>query len=334
MNSDFSLIDSNLCRAREGLRVLSEVARYVLADQKLFVEVSALRHRLEESDRYFDVRALLVSRAGADAGVGAPENADSRTTAYALVRANANRALEGLRVLEEMSKLYAPSAAVFFKKLRYDLYQAEACLLSGTPHYHLRSYFHIGVVYAISDSVDEIVFLVEHGAKIVQLRDKAGDKKQVREKAEYLCGVIAEKNKERANGDKILFILNDDVTLAADLPVDGVHIGQDVGDISAVRRIIGSNKIIGRSNNSLEQLKKSVADGADYVSIGPVFTTPTKPDRVAVGLDVVRQVAVEITTPWLAIGGIDADTMPSVREAGAKNVAVVRAARDFFANAS
>ena len=93
---------------------------------------------------------------------------------------------------------------------------------------------------------------------------------------------------------------------------------------------MGGNKIIGKSNHSLEQIKKSAVEGADYLSIGPVYETSTKAGRAAVGLDIIERVDKEINIPWLAIGGVDQTTISQMRSKGAKNFAVVRSAREFF----
>lgn len=329
MNTDWAAIDASLVRAREGLRVLDEIARFVARDASLFEAVKHLRHQLGEWGEAFGEAALLSARGGPDAGVGpgAPELV--RRSAWDLIRANAGRAGEGLRVLEEFAKLYAPLLPTAIKAARYRLYQLEAALARATPHFFLRRYFEQGVVYPLSESVAELQWLVEHGARVVQLRDKTSPRQVVAQKASELAAWVNERNR-KFPADQALLIINDDAALAAALPVAGVHLGQSDVAVAAVRQILGSNKIIGRSNHSLAQLRASIAAGADYASLGPVFATPTKPERSAVGLDAVRQVAADVAFPWLAIGGINAENAGEVRAAGARNIAVVRSARDFF----
>lgn len=328
MNADFALIDSNLERALEGLRVLDEMARFVLINDSSFARLKTLRHEVAALGEIFGSIHLLMARGGNEAATIDLPSENKRHSSWAIIRANCNRAAESLRTLEEFSKLYAPSITAEIKNKRYELYQLELGLLRNTPHYFLRKYFSEGVVYPLSESVEELQWLVEHGAKIIQLRDKSDNKNSIKQKARSLASFLAEWN--QSHRDKVLFILNDHPAIAADLPVDGVHIGQNDCTVAEARQLLGSNKIIGRSNNSLEQLRESIKLGADYVSIGPVFATPTKPDRLAVGLETVKAVAKEITAPWLAIGGVDSETIKNIRQAGGKNVAVVRAARTFF----
>jgi thiamine-phosphate pyrophosphorylase len=106
---------------------------------------------------------------------------------------------------------------------------------------------------------------------------------------------------------------------------DGVHLGQEDGPLSAARALLGDEAIIGRSTHSPEQALAAAKEGFDYIGIGPVFLTPTKPAYRAVGLELVRFAAKNVAIPFVAIGGIDASNVRQVRAAGARAVAVVRA---------
>jgi thiamine-phosphate pyrophosphorylase len=120
----------------------------------------------------------------------------------------------------------------------------------------------------------------------------------------------------------VLFIVNDRPDLAAIVGADGVHLGQDDLPIAKVRRIVGSNALIGVSTHSIEQARQAVLEGADYLGVGPVFASNTKAFTEFPGLDYVRKAAVEIRTPWFAIGGISLDNIGEVTTAGATRVAV------------
>lgn len=120
-----------------------------------------------------------------------------------------------------------------------------------------------------------------------------------------------------------LFIVNDSARLAVEAGADGVHVGQDDLSVAEARRIVGADRIVGLSTHSAEQI--AAARGVDYIAVGPVFATPTKPGRPAVGLELVRIAAQTATVPWFAIGGIDAGNVDDVTAAGATRIAVVRA---------
>ncbi len=327
MNRDFSLIDGNTGRAEEGLRVLEDIARFVLRDEALFEALKTFRHHLCAIEGRLGASAILSSRVGEDIGNKQIIHTEyNRSSLLDIIQANAKRTTQALRTLEEFAKVYDAASAYQSESLRYELYVIEHKLARQTPHFWLKKYFEQGTVYPLSDSVEELQWLIEHGAKVVQLREK--DKTSAFEKGADLTSFIRSWNKHQT--DPVLLIINDFPDVAEKLPVAGIHIGQDTVDIAKVRRLIGTNKIIGRSNNSLDQLEQSMQDGADYVSIGPVFATPTKPARNPVGLQTLEEVANKITTPWVAIGGIDDTTVNDVYAAGAKNVAVIRAARSFF----
>ncbi|MFO0202059.1 MAG: thiamine phosphate synthase, partial [Alphaproteobacteria bacterium] len=119
-----------------------------------------------------------------------------------------------------------------------------------------------------------------------------------------------------------LFIMNDRPDLAVLAEADGVHVGQ--GDLTAqeARRIVGGDKLVGVSTHSIEQARQAVLDGADYIGVGPVFSSRTKEFDEFSGLEYVQQVASEITLPAFAIGGIGVTNLREVLSAGASRVAV------------
>jgi thiamine-phosphate pyrophosphorylase len=126
-----------------------------------------------------------------------------------------------------------------------------------------------------------------------------------------------------------LLIVNDHADLAIAADADGVHLGQDDLPPEAVRALPGfAERLIGRSTHSLAQAQAAVHEGVDYIAVGPVYATPTKAGRPAVGLELVSRVAALVDRPLVAVGGIDLDRAPAVVDAGAPAVAVVRAVYD------
>jgi thiamine-phosphate pyrophosphorylase len=125
-----------------------------------------------------------------------------------------------------------------------------------------------------------------------------------------------------------LFIVNDDPYLARELHADGVHVGQDDIDPREAREILGSDAIIGLSTHSTEQIEAAAAAPVDYISVGPIWETPTKEGRPGTGLELIRAASELAPVPWFAIGGIDPGNVEEVRAAGAGRICVVRAIRD------
>ena len=154
------------------------------------------------------------------------------------------------------------------------------------------------------------------GIRIIQYRDKSQESRGFYQNARLLKKIIA---------DKALFIINDRADIARLVDSDGLHLGQDDLPIEAGRRIIGRDKIIGKSCHSLKQAILAQKEGADYISIGPIFTTPTKPDYPVVGLSLLKSAIEKIKIPITAIGGIDKTNIGLVRASGARIIAVVRA---------
>ncbi len=160
------------------------------------------------------------------------------------------------------------------------------------------------------------------GVDIVQLREKELGRDEIERSAQTfrrLCDTYS-----------ALFIVNDDPYLAQSCDADGVHLGQDDMPVEEAREILGPEMIIGLSTHSKEQLAASggVSSAVDYVSVGPIWETPTKAGRPGVGLGLVEHAAADAPHPFFAIGGIDTTNAAEVVAAGARRLGVVRAIRD------
>ena len=122
-----------------------------------------------------------------------------------------------------------------------------------------------------------------------------------------------------------LFILNDRPDLVTAATADGVHVGQDDVPVEQARELVGPARLVGLSTHSPAQIDAAGAQRPDYIGVGPVYETPTKPGRKAVGLDLVRYASTHSPVPFFAIGGISGETVEDVVAAGARRIAVVRA---------
>ena len=159
---------------------------------------------------------------------------------------------------------------------------------------------------------------LEGGVDVVQLRDKALDDE----------GIVAAARAFRAAADRAgaLFVLNDRPELAAACRADGVHVGEDDLAPAQARALVGPARLIGRSTHAPEQAAAADADpDVDYLAVGPVHATPTKPGRPAAGLAYVAHAAATVAKPWFAIGGLHAGNVHEVLARGASRVVVVRA---------
>jgi len=156
------------------------------------------------------------------------------------------------------------------------------------------------------------------GVDIVQLRDKElRDDELVRAAASF---------RRACDAYGALFVLNDRPDLAEACGADGVHVGQEDEPVASARALAGAELLVGLSTHSRAEME--AAEGADYIGVGTIFATPTKPESTAAGLELVRIAAEAARVPWFAIGGIELANVALVAEAGARGIAVVRAIRD------
>jgi thiamine-phosphate pyrophosphorylase len=168
------------------------------------------------------------------------------------------------------------------------------------------------------DQADDFLRVVlGAGVDIVQLRMKDTGDEQIVAVGRRFARAAAEHD--------ALFILNDRPDLVAATGADGVHVGQDDATVADARQIVGPGRLIGLSTHTPEQIDAARRAGVDYIGVGPVHETPTKPGRPAVGLGLVRYAAEHATVPFFAIGGVAPGNVDAVRRAGAERIAVVRA---------
>ncbi len=321
------IADVNFNRAREGLRVVEEVQRFILGDAACTAKLKALRHQLSALEEDFPGGriGLLVARdVPGDVGALAPEPC-ARGDVFDLAGAGWKRAQEAVRVLEELGRKLDPGLAQRFKELRFEIYAAEReYAVRVAPHRRaaafkaVRLYLVAGHQDTGGRSLVEVVrAAVRGGIGAFQLREKNLEARELVALAAELREVTREAG--------VLFLVNDRADVAAAVDADGVHLGQDDLPVEAARRLLGPSKLIGVSTHSLAQAQEAWERGADYLGVGPVFPTTTKPEAEAMGLSLVAQAAGGVGVPFVAIGGINPSNIREVLRAGARRVAVVRA---------
>ncbi len=320
------IIDANLNRIGEGLRLLEDLARLLLNDVTLTQQLKNMRHDLVKGDKLFNTQLLQARNAAGDIGIniearGQEKQRDLPTT----VVANARRVQESLRTIEELAKV--PSTLKLdsekFKQARFNLYNIEQSLLGKLLRQDKIKC--LPGLYVIIDTqalkgrshLEVARQAICGGAKTIQLRDKLQGKKELLPIAQQLRKLCAEHN--------VLFIMNDylDITLATD--ADGLHLGQQDLPTKVVRKLLPIDKILGYSTNTVDQAIAAASDGADYIAVGSMYPTPSKETAIIVGRDRLRQVRQAISLPLVAIGGINKDNAAEVIAAGADSVAVISA---------
>jgi thiamine-phosphate pyrophosphorylase len=159
--------------------------------------------------------------------------------------------------------------------------------------------------------------MVTGGVDLIQLRGKG-------KSIDELIDLASEIHEITAQSDTPL-IVNDHAEIAARVPVEGVHVGQDDDSVPVARQKAGRDLIVGKSTHSLAQAHTAQEEGADYIGFGPIFATPTKPDYKPIGLGDIRQIHFDVGIPIFCIGGINIDNLQQVIDAGAKRVVMVSA---------
>lgn len=318
------IIDANLNRAAEAVRILEEIARFLLDDKDLSEKLKNIRHKINSIQEENYGEYLTARDTENDVGVDI-KNTTERINVENIFKANIKRLQQSLRTLAEYSVENKENAATF-EKLRYNSYTLEKIMWEKLKEKYNQIKLSDKKLYLVTNSdqfesddafLDAIASALEGGVDILQLREKNLPANKILE--------IGRKIKQLCLQYDVTFIINDRIDIAAILEADGVHLGQDDLDVKSAREILGENTIVGVSTHAPEQALKAVEDGADYIGVGPVFATPTKPGRVPVGLEYAKWASENIEIPAFGIGGIDIDNIDKVLETGLNKVAVVRA---------
>jgi thiamine-phosphate pyrophosphorylase len=332
----YRILDANLDRAREAVRTIEEWCRFGLEDLDLCDRCKQMRQELAQWHREEFRRARNTPDDPATSLSHA--NEVNRPDVQSVLRANMGRLQEALRVLEEYGKVVDRNFAEAMKQMRYQVYTLESQLLayeitSETNNISenigelRRQKLRSASLYLVTMPVDNIVSVVESalqgGVQIVQYRQKEGEDATRFAIAQQLCDICHQY--------EALFLVNDRVDIAIAVGADGIHVGQTDLPVSVVRQILDANGgnaskyIIGQSTTNPQELEIALNNQVDYVGVGPVHATPTKPNKAASGYEYVQYAAENINIPWFAIGGIDEHNLGAAIAAGAERVAVVRA---------
>jgi thiamine-phosphate pyrophosphorylase len=314
------IIDAAANRAREGLRVVEDYVRFTLDDRHLIALLKNWRHRLAETLNVIDAHQLVASRdTQADVGTNVRTRREGiRHSPQDVVTANLKRVEEAMRTLEEFGKVLSTDLGRRLESLRYELYTIEKAVaitvrsrarLEGRELYVL-----VSSELCPHGSGPVIHAALAGGASVIQVREK---RMSDRELTTY--GKLVRDWTTRAGA---LYVMNDRPDLALVTDADGVHVGQDELTVREARRIVGPSRLVGVSTHTIEQARQAVLDGADYIGVGPVFSSATKTFSQLAALEFVREVAAEITLPTYAIGGIDLENIDQVLAAGARRIAV------------
>ena len=311
------IIDANLDRAREGLRVLEDWARFGLGRDDLVRNIKNLRQILGKSHKEVYKKSRNFNR-DVSAGLSHPEQM-KRDKTKLIISSNAARIQEALRVIEEFSRNHNFELSTAASKIRYEVYNIEIVLLEITSNDFLKNTIRDNNLYFITIEndflIEKIRGILEGGVKIIQYRSKKlNDNKMLNE---------AIKIRKLCNEYKALFIVNDRIDIAYASNADGVHLGEDDLDINHARKILGFSKIIGVSASNVLSIKKGLSEGCDYLGIGPLFKTSTKKGKKPLGIENIKKLTQDISVPWFAIGGIKYENLSILKTHNIRKIAMI-----------
>jgi len=317
------ILDANFNRAREALRVLEEHARFALNDAATAERSKQTRHALADIAAALPIAELIAARnVSGDVGteISTPQEA-ARTTTRDVALAAAKRASEALRCLEEYAKLADPTAAAGLERLRYDTYEIEQALVLDAPALARvrRARLHVLLTESLCRRpwLDVAAAALEGGADLLQLREKDLPDRELLSRAARLV--------ELARPLNAAVTINDRPDIVRLVSADGVHLGQDDLPIADARRIVGPTLAIGRSTHNADQLRRAIDENADYIAVGPMFESRTKSQNAIAGPALAAQAAALTDRPIVAIGGITASSLPELRRASVRCIAVCHA---------
>jgi thiamine-phosphate pyrophosphorylase len=324
MRTDIArIVDAEVNRAREGMRIVEDYCRFVLDDRCLMTEVKDVRHRLRLlAERPATWGSLAARDTLGDVGTALTTAAESsRQDLFAVVAASFKRVEEALRALEECGKLLDPRWSLDAKALRYGVYTLEKAVVNIRDSQQRLASVRLCAIITQAACAGRYEWTIEEairgGAGMIQLREKDMDDSSRLKQARLARKVT------RQSGT--LLIVNDRADIAQLADADGVHVGQDDLAVRDARRILGPTSLVGVSTHDLGQVRRAVLDGANYIGIGPMFPSPTKDFSHYPGLDFIREAMQETTLPAFAIGGIDEPNLERVIGAGGRRIAVSRA---------
>ncbi len=327
------IIEANLNRLREGIRVAEDLLRYTPGAEGEFRRLKAVRLEAGKAEKKargaLGPRLRRARRLKRDAGRDVtPKGELARSELKELATVNLKRAQEAARTIEEMCKLAGEAVlSRYYKKLRFALYARETEVAAKLAALSRRERFAVALkrfpVYLVIDekNTDEQTpreltqAFYQAGGRVAQLRMKQASARAQLKLASELQGDFAE----------LMLIINDRVDIAQAAGAFGVHLGPADLPLSSLADIRGE-LLAGLSTGGAAAAAKAVAAGADYIGVGAIYRTESKQRMRIVGIEGLRKVVRAVQAPVVAIGGITADNLAQVLKAGATGCAVISAA--------
>jgi thiamine-phosphate pyrophosphorylase len=312
------LIDLNLNRLSEGLKVLEDITRFFFRDKNSLLRIRTLKRNLWKNVSEIRKKVIWARQSKQDLGRSAAFDIHRRGNIVDTLTANFKRGQEASRVLEELFKTINSEHSRSFKTLRFMLYDWEKELFNQINlAFNPRIYVILDIATVGKRNLGQITrACVVAGATMIQLREpKHTITKQ------WLSD--AQKIKKAISDQRVKLIINDRADVAMAINADGIHIGKEDIPLKIARRILGDDKIIGVTVRNVRDALAAQKDGADYISIGSIYASPSKPSAPVVGIKTLKRVTKAVKIPVTAIGGITSKNSKEVFKTGVSGIAIV-----------
>jgi len=296
----YRIIDANVNRLKEGLRVIEEWCRFSLDNKNYSNICKNTRHKIIEICQQSKIPfSELISARDTDNDVGvniSSRNEYERENIFSVLKANFNRVQESLRVLEEYSKIFKNGKP--FETIRYEMYTLEKNIFSNLKKKDLNSNIYVLLTEELCELsiLDCLQKLLESGAKLFQLREKNKSESEFYELGTKIMGLVKEYDGT--------VIVNDNLGVALAIGADGVHLGINDLPLEKVGELVPLDFIIGATVHDLNDLKV-IPDRIDYIGIGPCFDSLTKPQLKSEGFEFIKEINDKSDFLTFCIGGID-----------------------------
>jgi thiamine-phosphate pyrophosphorylase len=310
------MMDVNFNRAREALRILEDFARFELGDRKTFTLFRKMRHRIASLGKNFFKEMVDKRNAELDIGIETPlypiKNKED------LLVTNFKRLQEALRALEEYFRITKENTSIRLKKLRFQAYVLEKEIIGTISRVKKLKTARLYVILTdatIGRGCEKLARkLAEIGVDMIQLRfENISDSKYIK-----LARRIAHFLKDTPT----LLMINNRIDIALTVEADGVHLGRKDISLKDARKLLGIWKIIGSTTHNFREASRAEREGADYISVGPIFPSQTKPELKPCKISFIKDVVKNIKIPTFAIGGINLKNLKTVFKMGLERIAV------------
>jgi thiamine-phosphate pyrophosphorylase len=316
--STYRIIDANLNRLREGLRVIEEFCRFIFENQNLSSELKDIRHEIVQIAKSVGwEKENLLSHRDTEEDVGVKNSTLAeyqRINEKEILLANFSRVQESFRVLEEYGK--TQKVGHLFEQLRYRTYTLEKNMMQMFICHNLQENIYILLTKSLckNDYFLTIDNLCRAGVRLFQIREKDCSDAELFTLTKKAVDII------KSYGGTT--IVNDRVDIAIASGADGVHLGVDDMPILEVRKMASRPFLIGATVHSLNELNQLPLESVDYIGVGPCFPTTTKPSLIASGIPLVASLIAQNKIPAFAIGGISLQNFAEVKNSGIKKIAL------------